>query len=150
MGKLITINGDDPKQVREIISTYKDQVEKICQCKLPFSFKVCALNNMAVAKVLHFFCNTCFQDKRLVETDTFLTNKVRYLFSLYKSTTRDAIYHSRLHGGIDVKQFSILYYCTPVAFITKMLNHDQESFKNIAREEKRHKLFKCSKQLYWL
>ena len=38
LGKLITINGDDPKQVSEIISTYKDQVEKICQCKLPFIF----------------------------------------------------------------------------------------------------------------
>ena len=64
LGKLITINGDDPKQVSEIISTYKDQVEKICQCKLPLSFKVFVLNNMALAKVLNFFCNTCFQDKR--------------------------------------------------------------------------------------
>ena len=134
MGKLITINGDDPKQVSEIISTYKDQVEKICQCKLPFSFKVCALNNMALAKVFHFFCNTRFQDKLLVETDTFLTNKVRELLFLYKSTTRDAIYLSRLHGGIGVKQFSTVYYCTPVAYTTKILNHNEEIFKNIARE----------------
>ena len=134
MGKLITINGDDPKQVSEIISTYKDQVEKICQCKLPFSFKVCALNNMALAKVFHFFCNTRFQDKLLVETDTFLTNKVRELLFLYKSTTRDAIYLSRLNGGIGVKQFSTVYYCTRVAFISKILNHYEESFKNIARE----------------
>ena len=134
MGKLITINGDDSKQVSEIISTYKDQVEKICQCKLPFSFKVCALNNMALAKVFHFFCNTRFQDKLLVETDTFLTNKVRELLFLYKSTTRDAIYLSRLHGGIGVKQFSTVYCCTPVAYTTKILNHNEEIFKNIARE----------------
>ena len=134
MGKLITINGDDPKQVSEIISTYKDQVQKICQCKLPFSFKVCALNNMDLAKAFHFFCNTRFQDKLLVEIDTFLTNKVRELLFLYKSTTRDAIYLSRLHGGIGVKQFSTVCYCTRVAFISKMLNHYEESFKNIARE----------------
>ena len=38
MGKLVTINGDGPKQVSEIISTYKDQLEKICQCKLSLSF----------------------------------------------------------------------------------------------------------------
>ena len=130
LGKLMTINGDDPKQVSEIISTDKDQAEKICQCKLP-SLKVCALNNMALAKVLHFFCNTHFQDKILVEIDTFLTNKVRELFSLYKSTTRDAIYLLRLHQGIGVKQFSTVHYCTRVAFITKMLNHNEESFKNI-------------------
>ena len=44
------------------------------------------------------------------------------------------IYLSRLYGGIGVKQFSALYYCTRVAFITKILNHNEEIFKNIARE----------------
>ena len=134
LGKLITINDDDPKQVSEIISTYKDQVEKICRCKLLLSFKVCALNNMALAKVLHIFCNARFQDKLLVEIDAFLTNNVRELFSLHKSTTRDVIYLSRLHAGIGVKQFSTVYYCTRVAFLTKMLNHNEKIFKNIARE----------------
>ena len=89
---------------------------------------------MALAKVLHFFCNTRFHDRLLVETDTFLTNKVRELFSLYKSTTRDVIYLSRLHGDIGIKQFSTVYYCTRVAFITKMLNYNEEIFKNTARE----------------
>ena len=89
---------------------------------------------MALVKVLHFFCNTRFQDKLLVEIDAFLTNKVRELFFLYKSTTRDVIYLSRLHGGFGVKQFSTVYYCTRVAFITKMLNHNEEIVKNIARE----------------
>ena len=90
---------------------------------------------MALAKVLHFFYNTRFQNKLLVEIDTFLTNKVRELFSLYKSTTKDVIYLSSLHGGIGVKQFSTVYhYCTSVAFITRMLNRNEEIFKNIARE----------------
>ena len=39
---------------------------------------------MALAKVLHFFCNTRFQDKLLVEIDTFLANKVREFFFLIK------------------------------------------------------------------
>ena len=86
---------------------------------------------MTLAKVLHFFCNTDFQDKLLAEIGAFLTNKVRELFSLYKSTTRDAIYLLRLHQGIGVKQFSTVHYCTRVAIITKMLNHNEESFKNI-------------------
>ena len=80
MGKLITMNSDDPKQVSEIISTYKNQVAKNSQCKSPLSFKVCALNNTALAKVLDFFCNTYFRDKLLLETDTFFINKVRELF----------------------------------------------------------------------
>ena len=134
LGKLITIQGDDCKQIEEIIVKYKEQVEKICRSVLPLSFKVCALNNVALAEVLHFFCNTRFQDRLLVGIDTFLTNKVRELFSLYQSTTRDVKYLSRLQGGIGVKQFSTVYYCTRIAFITKMLNHNEDTFKNIARE----------------
>ena len=42
-------------QAEEIISTYKDIVEKIRVCQLPLTFKVYALNNMALSKVLHFF-----------------------------------------------------------------------------------------------
>ena len=109
MGKLITINGDDPNYVSEIFSTYKDQVEKICQCKLPLSFKVYTLNNMALAKVLHVFCNTHIEGKLLIEIDVFLTNKVREFF-LYKSTTEDVTYLSQLHGGIGVKRFSTVYF----------------------------------------
>ena len=44
------------------------------------------------------------------------------------------IYLSRLHEGIGVKQFCTAYCCTPVVFTTKMLNHNEEIFKNIARE----------------
>ena len=89
---------------------------------------------MALAKVLHLFCNTYFQDKLLVEIDTFLTNKVREWFSLYNSTARDVIYLSRLHGGIGVKQFFTVCYYSRVAFITKMLSHNEETFMNITRD----------------
>ena len=65
---------------------------------------------MALAKVLNFFCNTHFQDKLQVETDTFLTNTVRELFSLYKSTTRDVINLSRLHGGMVLALNTFLLY----------------------------------------
>ena len=64
---------------------------------------------MALAKVLNFFCNTHFQDKLQVETDTFLTNTVRE-FSLYKSTTRDVINLSRLHGGMVLALNTFLLY----------------------------------------
>ena len=131
LGKLIAINGDDPKQVNEIISTYKDQVEKICQCKLPLFFKVCTLNNMALAKVLFFFVILVVKNSNSKKIQN--SNRVRELFSFYKSAPRDVIYLSRLHGSVGVKQFSTVYYGTRVAFITKMLNHNEEIL-NIARE----------------
>ena len=94
---------------------------------------VCALNNMALAKVLLFFCNTRFEDKQLVDIDSYLTNKVRRLFSLYKTMTRDVIFLPRASGGIGVKLFSSVYHCTGISFIVKLLNHEEESFRNIAR-----------------
>ena len=106
------INSEDPCQFEEIISTYKDIVEKICECQLPLTFKVCALNNMALLKVLHYFSNTRFQNNLITDVGNYLTDKVRSLFMLYKSNTKDVIFLSRSHGFIGVKLFfiSLLLY----------------------------------------
>ena len=88
---------------------------------------------MALWKVLHFFSNTRFQDNVITDVDNYLADTVRSLFMLYKSTTRDGIFLSRSHGGISVKLFSSVYYCTRVSFTVKMLNHDVENFRNITR-----------------
>ena len=80
LGKSISMSNEDPCQVDEITSTYKDIVEKICVCQLQLTFKVCALNNIALSKVLHFFSNTRFQDNVITDVDNFLTGKVRSLF----------------------------------------------------------------------
>ena len=112
LGKLILINSEDPCQFEEIISTYKDIVEKIRECQLPLTFKVCALNNMALLKVLHYFSNTRFQNNLITDVGNYLTDKVRSLFMLYKSNTKDVIFLSRSHGFIGVKLFfiSLLLY----------------------------------------
>ena len=88
---------------------------------------------MALSKVLQFFSNTRFQDNIIPDVDNYLTDKVRSFFMLYKSTTRDVIFLSRSHGGVGVKLFSSVYYCTRVSSIVKMLNHNVEIFRNITR-----------------
>ena len=91
------------------------------------------LSNMALSKVLQFFSNTRFQDNIIPDVDNYLTDKVRSFFMLYKSTTRDVIFLSRSHGGVGVKLFSSVYYCTRVSSLVKMLNHNVEIFRNITR-----------------
>ena len=94
LGMLISVNGQDEGQVIDLISTYKTTVVKISESQSPLTFKVCAFNNMALAKVLHHFCNMRIEDGVLNDLDDFLTEKLRSLFQLYKSTTRDIIiYH---------------------------------------------------------
>ena len=103
LGKSISIKVEDLCQVEEMISTCKDIVEKICVCQPLLTFKVCALNKMVLSKVLHFCSNTRLQGNVVTDVEYCLTDKVRSLFMLYKSTTRDAIFLSRCHGGIGAK-----------------------------------------------
>ena len=35
-------------------------------------------------------------------------------------------------GSMGIKLFSTVYHCTCITFIVKMLNHEKESFRNIA------------------
>ena len=38
----------------------------------------------------------------------------------------------RASGSMGIKLFSTVYHCTCITFIVKMLNHEKESFRNIA------------------
>ena len=46
------------------------------------------MNNLALAKILHHFYNSRLSVKQLDQLDNIITDAVRELFSLYKSTTR--------------------------------------------------------------
>ena len=99
------MKGEDSCQVEEMISTYKDIVEKICVCQPSLTFKVSALNNMVLSKVLHFCSNTRLQDNVITDVENCLTDKARPLFMLYISTTRYVIFPSPCYGGIGAKLF---------------------------------------------
>ena len=60
LGKSLSLSGEDPKQVDQILEDCKELLDKISKCKLPLSLKANALNNMALAKILHHFNNTRF------------------------------------------------------------------------------------------
>ena len=76
LGKSLSIEGEDMDQVYEFCDLYKSLVVKICDCTLPVSLKCSALNNMALAKILHHFCNTRIKETLLKSLDDFLTDKV--------------------------------------------------------------------------
>ena len=133
LGKSLSIEGEDINQVNEFCVMYKANVEKICNCTLPLSLKCSAINNMALAKVLHHLYNTRIKETMLKSLDDFLTGKVRKLFDLYSTTTRLIIYLPRTNGGLGIKKISRVYYVSRITFLLKMLNHDEDIFKNIAK-----------------
>ena len=134
LGKSISLSGEDPEQISEFIQSYKELVIKIKVCKLPLALKASAINNMALAKILHHFYNTRLLEKDLKDIDSFLTKHLRELYELYNSTTQLVLYLPREFGGIGIKKISDVYYSTRLAFLIKMLNHPVEQFRSIARE----------------
>ena len=87
LGKSMSIVGEDAKQITDIVDTYKDLVTKIKASDLPLALKGNAMNNLALAKILHHFYNSRLSVKQLDQLDNIKTDAVRELFSLYKSTT---------------------------------------------------------------
>ena len=87
LGKLIALIGEDYTQITEIIQEYISLVDKIKNSKLPINLKISALNNMALAKILHIFYNSRIKEEDLVIMDKHLVESVREIYGLFKSTT---------------------------------------------------------------
>ena len=83
---------------------------------------------------MHHFNNTRFTEEQLEELDKALTQTVRNLYDLYSSTTQLIIYLPREDGGIGIKRVSAVYRTTRIAFLLKMLNHEEDHFRNSARQ----------------
>ena len=133
LGKSMSIAGEDPDQVDSFIDKYTTLIDKIAACNLPLSLKASALNNMALAKILHHFDNTRLEVIQVKLLNDKLTNVVRKMFNLYKSTTRCVIYIPRDLGGIGIKKLSDTYYVTRISFLLRMLNRDVIDFRYVAR-----------------
>ena len=133
LGKSLSLFGEDEEQIAEFISEYKILVGKIKLCKLPLSLKSAALNNLALAKILHHFYNTRLSEKQLNDLDHYLTENVRELYDFYKSTAQLIIYLPRENGGIGIKKLSDVYYVTRLSFLINILNHQVPEIRNVAR-----------------
>ena len=105
-GKSMSIVGEDAKQLTDIVDRYKDLVNKIKASDLPLALKGGAMNNLALAKILHHFYISRLSVKQLHQLDNIITDAVRELFSLYKFTTRIVIFLPRGNGGVGIKRIS--------------------------------------------
>ena len=130
MGISLSLSGEDLKQVDQILENYNELLDKISKCKLPLSLKASAFNNMTLAKILHHFNNTRFTEEQLEELDKALTQTVRNLYDLYSSTTQLIIYLPREDGGIGIERVFAVYRTTRIAFVVKMLNHEEDNIRS--------------------
>ena len=133
LGKSISLVAEDYTQTTELIQVYLSLVDKIKNSKLPVNLKISALNNMALAKILHYFYNSRIKEEDLEYMDKYLVSVVREIYGLYKSTTQAIIFVPREEGGLGVRKISYTYYAIRISFMVKMLNHPVENFQTQAR-----------------
>ena len=89
LGKSMSIVGEDAKQITDVVDTYKDLVTKIKASDLPLALKGSAMNNLALAKILHHFYNSRLSVKQLDQLDNIITDAVReFLFFFFYSSKR--------------------------------------------------------------
>ena len=134
LGKSFTIAGEDEKQVKDFIKEFKDIIDKIKECTLPIPLKLSAFNNMALAKISHHFENTKIEEKQLEELDTKITKIVKEMFDLYPKSSDKIFFVNRLLGGLGIKRPSNVYRATRSSNLIKMLNHDEENIRYLARK----------------
>ena len=96
-------------------------------------YEHCAMNNLALAKILHHSYNSRLSVKQLDQLENVTTDAVRELFSLYKSTTQIVMFLPRENGGLGIKRNSDVHRSTLLAFLSKMLNHDIMHIRHITR-----------------
>ena len=100
LGKSLSLSGEDPEQICEIIEEYEDLLSKISKCDLSLALKASAFNNMALAKIFQHFYNSRLSEEQLDHMDAALTKIICQLYGLYETTTQLVIYLPRDHGGI--------------------------------------------------
>ena len=83
LGKSLSLSVEDSAQVEGFIKTYLDLVKKISDSSLPLALKASALNNMALAKILHHFYNTRLSEEQLDDIDKPVTKTVREYIFIY-------------------------------------------------------------------
>ena len=89
---------------------------------------------MALAKISHHFDNTRLNEKQLDELDDKVISTVKTLFQLYPKSSDKIFFVDRLNGGLGIKRPSHVYRAARISNLMKMLNHEEENIRIIARE----------------
>ena len=85
-------------------------------------------------KISHHFSNTRLNEKQLDELDDKVISTVKRLFQLYPKSSGKAFFVDKLNGGLGIKRPSHVYRAARISNLMKMLNHEEENIRFIARE----------------
>ena len=89
---------------------------------------------MALPKISHHFENTKIEEKQLEKLDTKITKTVKEMFDLYPKSSDKIFFVNRLLGGLGIKRPSNVYRATRSFNLIKMLNHDEQNIRYLARK----------------
>ena len=133
LGKPLTVAGELQSQPNDLLQKYKELLSNIENRLSPIALKIEALECIAMANIQHHFANTYINDETINEFDKALTSFLRRIFALNHSTTVRSMFLKKHVGGIGIRKPSIVYRTTRFCYLFKMLNHQDENLRFIAR-----------------
>ncbi len=118
-------SGSD-QQLREVITTFDDNLKKISDSPLPATAKLQAVNTILNSKLNFYYCNLMFPEKTLLEFENKLVRNVRVWLGLNDSVTRSFMFLPNAQGGLGLIKPSSVYHRKKVTFLLDCLNSDDQ------------------------
>ena len=88
LGHLLPIDGSgENEQLQNTDEFFKDNLKYISDSPLPFGAKIEAINTILMSKLMFYFSNITFSEKRLQDMESLIVNAVRQWLRLNKSST---------------------------------------------------------------
>ena len=135
LGHLLSIDGSgENEQLQNIDEFFKDNLKYISDSPLPVGAKIEAINTILMPKLMFYFSNITFSEKRLQDMESLIVNAVRQWLRLNKSSTRAFMFTSKKHGGLGILKPSTMYKAKKISFIISVLNSDDQNVRILARK----------------
>ena len=96
--------------------------------------KIEAINTILMAKLMFYFSNITFSEKRLQDMGSLIVNAVYQWLRLNKSSTGAFMFTPKKHRGLGILKPSTMYKAKKIAFIISVLNSDDQNIRIIARK----------------
>ena len=133
LGKPLTVAGETEEVLIEMLNDYGDLLNLISESVAPNAIKIEALETIALSKISHRFSNMHITETGLYKLDQLLVLAIRKIFNLTHSTTTKTCFQPKVRGGLGIRKPSIVYRTTRIAHLIKMLNHNEDNIRFLAR-----------------
>ena len=132
---MLSIDGSgENEQLQNIDEFFKDNLKYISDSLLSVGAKIEVINTILMSKLMFYFSNITFSEKRLQDMESLIVIAVRQWLRLNKSLTGAFMFTPKKLGGVGTLKPSTMYKAKKISFIISVLNSDNQNVRILARK----------------